>query len=67
MRETSIRRLHTVPYDPMSLDAQSRCVCRDGEPVVTTWVGDGRGRQVLNLAMRKPLELAVLVAVCCVN
>lgn len=35
--------------------------------LVTTWVGDGRGRQGLNLAMRKLPELAVLVAVCCVN
>lgn len=29
--------------------------------LVTTWVGDGRGRQGLNLAMRKPPELAMLL------
>lgn len=33
-----------MPYDPMSLDAQSRCVCRDGEPV-GDYLGWGWQRQ----------------------
>lgn len=44
MRETRVRRLHTAPYDPTSLNAQSRCVCRDGEPV-GDYLGWGWQRQ----------------------
>lgn len=49
MRETRVRRLHTAPYNPTSLNAQSRCVCRDGEPVgdYLGWGWQGQARAEL--------------------